>query len=197
MEYLPEALRILLATLGYGALHSLLASRAAKAAARKQFGPLADRLYRLIFNAVAVVSLIPLLAILGRNLGPAVFVVPMPWAAVVAIGQIAAILLLGLSFLQSDPAYFIGLRQLGNEDAVSRLVTTGGYAIVRHPIYSTALLILWCFPIQTIGTLAFAVGVTVYILIGSELEERRLISEFGEDYIRYRFKVARLIPYLF
>jgi protein-S-isoprenylcysteine O-methyltransferase Ste14 len=69
--------------------------------------------------------------------------------------------------------------------------------VVRHPLYSTGLLILWCFPILTAGTLAFDAAITLYILIGSELEERRLILEFGDAYLRYRKKVARLIPFFF
>jgi protein-S-isoprenylcysteine O-methyltransferase Ste14 len=194
---MPEVLRVLLATLGYGALHSLLASRTVKTAARDRFGSIADRLYRLFFNAVSVVALIPLLAVLARNLGQVVFVAPMPWAGVMAAVQVAAILLLGASFLQSDPAYFIGLRQLGVAEAEPRLVTTGAYGIVRHPLYTTALLALWCFPVLTSGTLAFDLGATVYLLVGSEWEERRLIEQFGEEYLRYRKKVARLIPFLF
>jgi protein-S-isoprenylcysteine O-methyltransferase Ste14 len=194
---MPEPLSCFLAILGYGALHSGLASRTAKAAARKYFGPAADRYYRLIYNTVALVTLIPLLAVLGRNIGPVAFAVPMPWGAVVAVGLVAAILLFGVSFLQSDPLYFIGLRQLGNPDADSRLITTGAYRLVRHPIYTVAMLVLWCLPIQTTGLLAFNLGATLYFLAGSELEERRLIEAFGGDYLRYRARVARFIPYIF
>jgi protein-S-isoprenylcysteine O-methyltransferase Ste14 len=194
---MKEALPVLIAVLGYGALHSLLASRTVKTAARDRFGPAADRLYRLVFNGLAVISLMPVLAVLAAHLGPVAYVVPWPWAAVLLAAQIAAAGFLAVGFLHSDPGYFLGLRQLGNRDAGQRLVTRGAHRVVRHPLYSAALLALWCLPVQTAGTLGFAAGATLYILIGSELEERKLIGIFGEDYVRYRAKVARLIPFIF
>jgi protein-S-isoprenylcysteine O-methyltransferase Ste14 len=196
-DFMTEALRVFLAVLAFGAVHSLLAADASKAAARKRFGVPADQVYRLFYNAVAILTLIPLAAVTAGNLGSVVYAVPMPWAAVMAAGAIAGFLLLGVSFLQSDPAYFAGFRQMIREDSEAHLVTTRAYGIVRHPIYSTALLVLWCLPVQTTGSLALGIGITLYVLIGSELEERRLIVQFGGEYLRYRSKVARLIPFLF
>jgi len=42
--------------------------------------------------------------------------------------------------------------------------------------------------------LAMNLGLTAYILIGSEFEERRLLSECGQAYIEYQNRVPRLIP---
>lgn len=193
---MAEVLRVVLATLGYGMLHSLLASRAVKQAVLGRFGSVAGRLYRLGFNATAIVTLIPVLVVLAGNMGAVVFIAPMPWAAVFVALQIVGLVLLGVSFLTSDPMHFIGIRQLSGNDPEPRLVTSGAYGIVRHPLFSTALLALWCFPVLTTGTLAFDLTATVYILIGSEWEERRLVEEFGEDYVRYRSRVARLIPFI-
>jgi protein-S-isoprenylcysteine O-methyltransferase Ste14 len=195
---MPDALFVFLAALGYGALHSVLASRWVKDAVRKGFGPITDRFYRLCYNAVAGITLIPLLAVLGRNIGPVLVRVPWPWWAVMGTLQIAGLMLLLASFLQSDPSDLLGLRQMGNADgAEARLHTTGVNGWVRHPMYTFGLLALWCFPIITTGTLAFSTGITLYVIIGSELEERRLIAQFGGEYIRYRSKVARLIPFIF
>ena len=181
----------------WGALHSLLAGIPAKAAARKLFGPMADNFYRIVFNAAAAMTLLPVMAILIRNPGTVLVQVPWPWWVVLAIGQIAALAWLGVSFLQSDPPGFLGLRQLGNSQTGGKLVTTGAYSIVRHPMYTAGLFVLWLFPILTTGTLAFDVGITIYILIGSELEERKLTAEYGEEYRKYKAKVARLIPFIY
>ena len=188
---------VFFAVLGWGALHSLLAGRSAKAAVRQWFGPIGEKLYRIIYNAAAVITLIPLLAVLAGHLGPVLAKIPWPWWLVTVCGQLAALALLGFSFLQSDPPGFLGLRQLGGGQADSPLFTGGTYSIGRHPMYSLGLLILWLFPILTAGTLAFDLGITLYILVGSELEERKLIEEYGDEYRRYKKKVARLIPYLF
>jgi protein-S-isoprenylcysteine O-methyltransferase Ste14 len=195
---MPGALLVFLATAVYAALHSLLASPWAKNAFRKRFGPLAFRFYRLGYNAVAVLSLIPLLAVVGKNAGPILVVVPWPWAAVAGVVQLASLALLLVSFLQSDPADFLGFRQVGSAgEGESGLNSRGVYSWVRHPMYSLGLLVLWCFPILTTGTLALDIGLTLYIVVGSELEEKRLLDQFGEEYARYRSRVARLIPFVF
>jgi methanethiol S-methyltransferase len=188
---------VFIAVLGWGALHSLLAGRSAKAVVRRRFGPLGEKLYRIVYNAAAAITLIPLLAVLAGNLGPVLVKIPWPGWLVMAFGQLAAFALLGFSFLQSDPPGFLGLRQLGGGQADPPLFTSGAYSIVRHPMYSLGLLLLWLFPILTAGILAFDLGITLYILVGSELEERKLIEEYGDEYRRYQKKVARLIPYIY
>jgi methanethiol S-methyltransferase len=191
------AILVFCSTLGYGAMHSLLASLRAKAAARKIFGPSADHWYRLGFNFAAGITLLPVLGLLAANIGPVLIAVPWPGWAILAAIELAALMLMVYAFQHSDPAFFMGFGQLGSAPPTPDLTTTGAYGIVRHPLYSTGLLMLWCFPILTTGTLAFDAAITLYILIGSELEERRLIVQFGEEYLRYRKKVARLIPFLF
>ena len=36
---------------------------------------------------------------------------------------------------------------------------------------------------------------TVYIIIGTKLEEKKLVLEFGETYIKYQTEVPMLIPF--
>ena len=194
---MPNAILVFCCTLAYSALHSLLASLPVKAAARRLFGPWADHFYRLAFNLIAVITLLPLLALIAWKVGPVLVIVPWPGAVILLGIQLVALLLMAFIFRHSDPAFFLGIGQLGTESSSGGLITTGAYGVVRHPIYSAGLLILWCFPVLTAGTLAFDAAITLYILIGSELEERRLIAQFGEEYLLYRSKVARLIPFLF
>ena len=76
------------------------------------------------------------------------------------------------------------------------LVTTGPYALVRHPIYTGLLLAL-------IGT-AFAVGqwravvavvITVIAIVHKlRIEERWMLERFGEAYRAYCARVPRLVP---
>jgi methanethiol S-methyltransferase len=68
------------------------------------------------------------------------------------------------------------------------------YRYVRHPLYAGLLLGLWAVPVMTAGRLMFAVGLSIYILIGIAFEERDLVRQFGDRYRAYRKQVAALIP---
>jgi methanethiol S-methyltransferase len=68
------------------------------------------------------------------------------------------------------------------------------YRYVRHPLYLGLLLSFWAVPVMTAGRLLFALGFSVYILIGIGFEERDLIAQFGERYRRYRAEVGMLLP---
>ena len=68
------------------------------------------------------------------------------------------------------------------------------YRYVRHPLYVGLLLSFWAVPVMTAGRLLFALGCSVYILIGIGFEERDLVAQFGERYRRYRAEVGMLLP---
>lgn len=69
--------------------------------------------------------------------------------------------------------------------------------MIRHPIYPGFIIAFWSAPTMTLGHMLFAATTTAYILVGIWLEERDLVALFGEEYRRYREKVAMLLPGLF
>jgi len=74
------------------------------------------------------------------------------------------------------------------------LVLKGPYRYCRHPVYLAVMVSLWIGPVMTYGRLEFAILGTVYILIGTWLEEITARSEIGGAYDIYRTNVPMWIP---
>ena len=69
------------------------------------------------------------------------------------------------------------------------------YKYIRHPLMLGWIIAFWATPQMSAGHLVFAVGTTIYILIGIQFEERDLVKSHGEDYENYRLKVSMLLPF--
>ncbi|MEZ5681889.1 MAG: isoprenylcysteine carboxylmethyltransferase family protein [Erythrobacter sp.] len=82
----------------------------------------------------------------------------------------------------------------GGEAAPPKMRTPLFYKMVRHPIYTGFFIAFWATPVMTVGHLLFAIGMTIYILIGIAHEERDLVDVFGDEYLAYRKTVGAFIP---
>ena len=81
------------------------------------------------------------------------------------------------------------------EPQAASLITYGPYRWVRHPLYLSALLMIWSYPDLTLDRLLLNVSFTVWVIAATRLEERKLVATFGEEYRNYQLKVPMLIPW--
>lgn len=75
-------------------------------------------------------------------------------------------------------------------------MTRSLYRFVQHPIMTGFLIAFWATPTMTTGHLLFAAVTSAYIMIGVRFEERDLSAALGDQYVAYRQKVPRFVPFI-
>jgi protein-S-isoprenylcysteine O-methyltransferase Ste14 len=187
---------MILSVLFWGLFHSLLASREAKQLAQRLVGNRAARFYRLAYNIFAGISFLPVLVLSALTPDRRLYLVPLPWSALMVLGELLAVAALIIGLSQTGIWDFIGIRQFGTSERSSKLTNSGLYRYVRHPLYSAGLAFIWLLPLMTVNVLAINIALTVYIIIGANFEERKLQREFGQEYINYAATTPMFIPFL-
>jgi len=182
--------------IAYAALHSLLAALAAKAWVTRSWPGFAPY-YRLAFNTLAVVLLLPL--------AWATYAIPGEWlwrwtgpAAWMANGlALAALAGFWFSTGSYDMGEFLGTRpwREKRKDAVEHegFRISALHRFVRHPWYALGLVLIWTRDMNA-PMLVSSGAITLYLIIGSWLEERKLEAHFGTAYRDYRKHVPGLLP---
>lgn len=121
--------------------------------------------------------------------------------------RIGQALLLGIAFVlfflggrHYDARQLLGIKQIreGTSNKVitdtGELDTSGVLGITRHPWYLATILLIWARPLD-VSAILVNVILTSYLIVGTYLEEKKLIREFGEKYLAYQKRVSMLIPY--
>jgi protein-S-isoprenylcysteine O-methyltransferase Ste14 len=178
----------------WGLLHSLAASIGFKDFIRRVFGDGFMKFYRLFYNIFAVISIAPILYLMFSLPDITLYQVPAPWTYFLLVGQVLSLVLILVVIWQTDLLSFAGLRQLMEAEKPRNLVISGFYRSVRHPLYLFILLFLWLTPLMTTNLLVVYLALTIYILIGTVFEERKLLREFGQEYTDYKSSTPMLIP---
>lgn len=181
------------------ALHSLLISRFVRNKAKMILGPYFS-LYRLLYVGFSILSLIPVL--MYQFSLPTNLLVP----GNSGIWTVQVILILYAAFMfyagvrVYDMGYFLGVRQWRDfhlQKTVERMPfqTEGILSHVRHPWYSGGIAFLWGVGPCTDVYLVSRIVLTIYLIVGTLLEEKRLQGELGRQYLEYSREVPMLIPW--
>lgn len=80
-------------------------------------------------------------------------------------------------------------------DKQQQIMAKGPYSWVRHPLYLFLIIMIWSCPVLTLDRLIFNILWTIWIVLGTYLEDRDLHREFGSHYRAYSARVPMLIPY--
>jgi len=182
--------------IAYFAVHSVLAALAVKEWVGRRW-PSVVPAYRLVFNAVAVLLLAPALGLMYGLHGPWLWAWEGEWALVA--GALNALALGGFawSLRWYDGSEFLGLRQWRRRERSvldqERFHLSPLHRYVRHPWYALGLVLVWARDMDA-ARLVSAVLITAYFVVGSRLEERKLIRYHGAAYARYRERVPALLP---
>ena len=85
----------------------------------------------------------------------------------------------------------------GRQLRAPNFILRGPYLWVRHPLYFFVLVLIWSAPDGSSDRLLFNVLWTLWIVLGAYLEEKDLVTEFGESYRHYQKNVPMLFPWQF
>ena len=153
-----------------------------------QHSGLAGRVSRAVFVSTTGIGLV-LIAILWRDSGPIIWQLPFWLSVSMALlgSTITAIAAFSLNARE-----LLGLRDDGSNPEFREPIL---HRYVRHPIYAGSILVFVAVPVMTADRMLFAVGMTIYILIGIQFEERKLLRLLGPVYSDYRRRVPMLLPW--
>jgi protein-S-isoprenylcysteine O-methyltransferase Ste14 len=178
----------------FAALHSFLATDYIKKMAKKQL-KYQFRFYRIFYNLISFIIFAPVLLtwIMYTTSTLPVYNIPNRVYPFILLIRLAAIGLFCYAAYQTDVLDFTGIRQI-TEKSKNILITNGAYGIVRHPLYTGGIIVLFTKTYVTQLDLTAFVLISLYFIAGALIEERRLISIFGKEYRKYQQEVSMFIP---
>ncbi|TYO96231.1 methyltransferase family protein [Desulfallas thermosapovorans] len=194
MKYLPLAVL----WVAWATIHSIMISHRFTDWTKNKLGN-RYRYYRLIFNVLALASFFPILFYSKMLDSTYVIRFSPPWNILQYALLALSLIIFVWSFRQFDFLEFLGIRQVMSKGAnykePSTLIETGPYRFVRHPMYFGVLIFIWSLN-ATMADIITNIVLSIYIITGCLLEEKKLIAELGIAYIDYKKRVPMLIPFI-
>ena len=180
----------------YYGLHSLLAASSLKKNIQQKV-PQYFPFYRITYSSFFFITLVGILFYQWRMDSPRLFTSNILSYGIGIPAAFTGLTIMGFCIRK----YFYNLSGVAvfyqkSQSKNTTLELGGLHRYMRHPLYSGTLLFAWAlvmlFPFWSY--LIMAALMTLYVLVGIQLEEKKLLAEFGEPYRNYRARTAMLIP---
>lgn len=157
--------------------------------------------YRMFYVLLSLVLLIPLINYTAQLDTEIIITYELPLNIVryvLICGSLA--IFFWAFFFNYNALSFFGIYQIlrfgktKTSNPSEEIKRNGLLGIIRHPMYFALIIYLWC---QTykVSDMVVNTVLTIYIILGTFLEEKKLVLEFGDPYIKYQHEVPMLIPF--
>ncbi len=159
------------------------------------------RFYRLFFNLFSAGTLAPLV-VYSHSLRWKTELI-FRWEGEIRIVQYFLIALSMVLLVAGARHYsllrFLGIRQILEGKFGSAMTESGGFdssgslGVVRHPWYVAVFILLWTRDLD-LARITVSLVLSAYLVVGTLLEERKLVREFGDRYRIYQREVSMFLP---
>ena len=184
--------------ISYCILHSAMITPKITNFLKKKLGD-SFKYYRLLYNLVALVLLIPVVLYTYSIRQTPFFTWEGYLLPVRFLLLGAGLFLFYTGARQYDMSTFLGLKQI-NESVPHNLINTTGQlntsgilGFVRHPFYAATFPLIWATNLDVTFLIVNCI-LSIYVIIGTLLEEQKLVQEFGHEYRAYQDRVSMLFP---
>jgi protein-S-isoprenylcysteine O-methyltransferase Ste14 len=196
----PDYILLSLLWVAYCIVHSALISTTVTNFLKRALGE-KYRFYRLFFNTFSVVTLIALLKYSHSPRWNAELL--FTWEGHMRILQYGFIALAAILVVTGARHYsmpqFLGIQQILRKRSGKAMTECGQFdssgvlGVIRHPWYVAVFILLWASDQNRTGIIINLI-LSAYLVIGTLLEERKLVLEFGDTYKEYQRQVSMFIP---
>ncbi len=103
---------------------------------------------------------------------------------------------LGIALAAAAYLSMSGHDKICREERGTKVVSSGAFRYVRHPLYSACLLFYLGLSVSTASIFSLALFVVIFVFYNylASFEERLLGEKFGEEYKKYKRKTGKWLP---
>ncbi|OQP63021.1 methyltransferase family protein [Niastella populi] len=178
----------------FGFLHSLLAANWWKRIMQRRLGA-GFKYYHFAYSVFAALTLIGILVFQITMESRLLYVAPV-WVNLLLCLPVLAGLAIMVVVIRKYFFSLSGISVFYKQQAPVVLEQGGLHRYVRHPLYFGTLLFIWAlflvFPY--LNNLLACCVITLYTVLGARLEEKKLVTQFGEQYVLYKQRVPMIFP---